>query len=151
MKMFLLSILMLMGLGLAMPVHAATTGATNPDCTKSASSTAVDANGNPLPACVDDNVDTSGALSKQLSQDLYCQSKKLLSGNIGLLIGVVIALFGLYQMAGGNLMGGLVLLVCGALVTALPSLVESFLTGVGSVLSTGGTSLGATTFKPPSC
>ncbi|HEX2859329.1 MAG TPA: hypothetical protein VHP58_03930 [Alphaproteobacteria bacterium] len=72
---------------------------------------------------------TDGQIALSLSQQLYCQSKNVLASNLGLLIGVVMALAGLYRMVSGNLAGGMIMLICGALITALPSLVESAMKG----------------------
>lgn len=72
---------------------------------------------------------TDNQIAMSLSQQLYCQSKNVLAGNLGLLLGLGLALMGLYQMVSGNLVGGLILLICGALITALPSLVESTMKG----------------------
>ncbi len=159
MKMFLLGVLMVAGL--VLPAWGATTpggvpigpnglprvsiggGGGNPntasqmDCVNHPQGGGTDPNGNPYLACVDDNLDpaTMGQTGVTLSQQFYCQSKYVLSGNFGLLIGLAVALLGLYQMVNGAVAGGLILLLCGALITALPSLVESTMKGTYSFVS----------------
>lgn len=93
---------------------------------------------------------TDNQLAMGLSQQLYCQSKNVLAGNFGLLLGLGLALMGLYQMVSGNLMGGIIMLVSGALITALPSLIESGLKGLGTFLS-GASGIGGQDFRPPAC
>jgi len=82
-----------------------------------------DAPGNQTPTVTDSQAGLS------LSQQFYCQAKGVLSGNLGLIAGLLLALTGLWAMVNGSLTGGVITLICGALITALPSLTESFLKG----------------------
>ena len=90
---------------------------------------------------------TNGQLGLQLSQELYCQMKSAFTSNTGLFAGLCIAVFGLWKLLSGNMSGGLILIVSGALLTALPSLAQSFLNGLGMALSGIATQ---TSVSPPS-
>lgn len=79
---------------------------------------------------------SNGKLGLELSKQLYCQMKSAFTSNTGLFIGLCIAVMGLWKLLStGNVGGGLILIVSGALLTALPSLAQSFLNGVGVALT----------------
>ena len=94
--------------------------------------------------------DAAGESSVALSMSVYCGVKSLVNGNVGLLIGFAVAIFGLYQLVQGKTGGGLLLIVGGALVTFVPNLIESALEGVSSVLNSSTISTDSA-FKAPSC
>jgi hypothetical protein len=101
-------------------------------------------------AWAQDTSPTDGQIAMALSQQLYCQAKGVLSGNLGLLAGMVIALYGLYTMINGAVSGGLILVICGALLTALPSLVQSTMQGLSGFLTS--TQISAQALQiPPGC
>ena len=85
---------------------------------------------------------------------MYCATQGLLSGTLGLLVGFSIALYGLYLITTGAGGFGIFLIVCGPLVTMLPSLIESSLSGLGAVLSRSATGISIYDNpgpKPPEC
>jgi hypothetical protein len=89
--------------------------------------------------------DASIGLSKRLTCYVFYT---LAESTVGLLIGFVIALFGLWTIIKGNTMAGIFTILAGAAVTALPYLVVSFFEGSQTVLresdiSTGGVHIGA--------
>lgn len=100
---------------------------------------------------------TSGKVGIQLSQQLYCDGKSLLQGDVGLIFGLLMVFFGIWALVRGSKMApALITIIFGALVTALPSLVESSLGGIGQLLSdsnmTGSsTSANATPYSVPNC
>lgn len=75
-----------------------------------------------------------------LAYDTYCSIKGMVSGNLGLMVGFGAAVFGLVQLIQGKTGAGLFLILGGALVTALPGMIEGTLSGLGSVLRTSGIS-----------
>lgn len=81
-----------------------------------------------------------GQMGVQLTQTLYCDTKSLIGGNIGLLVGLGIALLGLYKLTQGGGFGAVILIAVGATVTAVPSLIESSLSGLGGILQGAGIS-----------
>lgn len=93
---------------------------------------------------------TDGKLGEVLSAQLYCGVKTLVEGNIGLAIGLLIMFAALWSLArGGKMAPALISIMFGALITALPSLVESSMGGLAQLMSeTGMTDKGAS-FEPP--
>ena len=85
-----------------------------------------------------------------LSQQVYCDIKSLFSGQLGLLAGFGIALYGLMQIVQGSTGPGVFLIAGGAVVTLLPNLIESFMGGVGGVLTSTGIS-NSGNFSPQGC
>lgn len=78
---------------------------------------------------------TDGSLGAQLTVGLYCDMKALFRSNVGLIVGLVVALMGLLKLIQGNTGLGILFILGGAAVTSLPSIIESFLGGVGSAVS----------------
>jgi hypothetical protein len=76
----------------------------------------------------------NGGLAIGLTQNLYCDMKGLLSGSVGLMIGFAVALLGLMKIIQGSTGTGIIFILMGAAVTALPNIVESTIGGIGSVL-----------------
>lgn len=95
---------------------------------------------------------TDGRLGKVLSQNLYCGTKGLVEGNLGLVIGLLIMFGALWSlMKGGKVMPAIVSILFGAMVTALPSLIESSMDGLSTLMQETGMSTSKTTFEPPYC
>ena len=69
-----------------------------------------------------------------LSRRLICYVYSNFSGTIGLLVGFCIALYGLWMIIQGSLGGGVFLIAGGAVVSQLPGLVASTLSGVQGIL-----------------
>jgi hypothetical protein len=87
-----------------------------------------------------DNDDMESA-SVGLSKQLLCEVVAVGSGNIALLAGLLVALYGLWAMVRhAALKRGFILIISGALLTALPSLVISSLGGVATWLQNSGLS-----------
>ena len=87
---------------------------------------------------------SNGAVSTQLAINLYCGTATLFEGDIGLLIGLILVFTGLWSLVqGGKIAAALPVLIFGALITALPSLIISSLQGLGQLLSDTGISRGA--------
>ena len=79
---------------------------------------------------------TSGNVSTELAKNLLCNTAALLQGDIGLLIGLILVFMGLWSLIQGNkIISALPLLIIGALITALPTLVMSAAMGLGDLLS----------------
>jgi len=93
---------------------------------------------------------TSGEVSTQLANQLFCDTRALLEGNIGILIGLILVFVALWSMINGaKFLAAAPLLVMGALITALPSLIMATLEGLGALLQQSG--ITQSQFKPPSC
>jgi len=84
---------------------------------------------------------SDGATSKALSQALLCQTAKLLQGNVGILIGLILIFTGLWSLIkGASFMAAAPVLVIGAIITALPTLLLSMASGLGNLLVESGIS-----------
>lgn len=93
---------------------------------------------------------SDGTVSTQLAINLYCGTAALFEGDLGLLIGLILVFTGLWSLVqGGKIVAALPVLIFGALITALPSLIISSLQGLGQLLSDTGISSG--TFEIKSC
>lgn len=93
---------------------------------------------------------SSGAAGTLLAQGLYCDTKGLLEGNIGLLLGLILVFIGIWALVqGAKMIAVLPVILIGSLVTALPSVIESSFEGLGSLLSE--TNISTKTFSPPDC
>jgi murein DD-endopeptidase MepM/ murein hydrolase activator NlpD len=76
-----------------------------------------------------------------LAAQLLCQTFTIMSGPVGLFIGFAVALYGLWQMVvDGDFKGGLLFIVVGALLTALPGVTRTFLAGANELLRAAGVS-----------
>jgi hypothetical protein len=74
--------------------------------------------------------ETDGQTAARLSKSLLCDTYGILSGNLGLMAGFLIAVWGLFiWIRNDKLMLGLTLILVGAFLTAIPGLVISFLQG----------------------
>jgi hypothetical protein len=83
---------------------------------------------------------TDGSAAVGMSRRLICYTFSTIQGNIGLLAGFAIGLYGLWTIIRGSPGFGLFLIVAGALTTALPSLISSGLAGLQSVVENSGLS-----------
>ncbi len=93
---------------------------------------------------------STGATGKALAEGMYCDTKWLLEGNIGLIIGLILVFMGIWSLVqGAKIIAALPVIVIGSLVTALPSIIESSFEGLGALLSETGIS--TQTFNPPNC
>lgn len=72
-----------------------------------------------------------------LSKRLICYTFSTIGGTIGLLVGFGISLYGLWTIIGGKTGLGLAIILGGAAVTAIPSLVATGLGGLQEVLRSG--------------
>lgn len=91
---------------------------------------------------------SDGSLGLSLTQGMYCDMKGLFSSNIGKIVGLLVALMGLLKIIQGSTGMGIAFIMGGAAVTMLPSLIESFLGGVGAAV--GGFS-NRSTIQAPDC
>jgi hypothetical protein len=101
-----------------------------------------------VPAVLAQTGQTDAQLALTMTTNLYCGTLSVLSGNIGLFIGFTVALYGLYVLIQTASMRGVYIIVCGALLTALPGLVITGLKGANVMLA--GISTRAT-LPTPSC
>ena len=70
---------------------------------------------------------------------VYCGMKGLIEGNLGLVAGLIMAFLGVWGLInGGSLMTGIVFIVAGASLTAIPGMVESTLGGFGALIKEAG-------------
>lgn len=89
-------------------------------------------------------------VSEILAKKLYCDTSDLLQGNIGLLIGFILMFFALWSLIyGAKLIVVAPLIVIGAIVTALPTIVEQSFIGLGNLLNDA--DISSTTFLTPTC
>lgn len=94
----------------------------------------------------------NGEVSKYLANKLFCDTVDLLEGDIGLLIGLILVFLGLWSMIqGAKIAAALPLLITGAFITAIPSLILSTLGGLGTLLAESGMTDENNTFSPPTC
>jgi hypothetical protein len=85
--------------------------------------------------------DGDGAISEKLSQRLYCDTKDLIEGNIGIMIGLIMVFMGIWAMVkGAKIMAAVPLIFIGAILTALPSIAEVSIGGVNNLLIEAGIS-----------
>ncbi len=81
--------------------------------------------------------------STGLSAQLTCQLVTVFQSNIGLMAGLALAVWGLWiLLRTGNIKSAIVLIISGALLTALPTLVTSFFSGMSGFLTQVGISVG---------
>lgn len=70
-----------------------------------------------------------------LAQGLLCDTKHLLEGYVGLLLGLILIFVGIWSLAsGGSAQGALLTIFFGALITSLPSLIISTMQGFGQLM-----------------
>jgi hypothetical protein len=95
--------------------------------------------------------DYTEAASVGLSKQLLCEVAAVGSGNLALFAGLLVALYGLWTMVrSGSLKSGFILIISGALLTTLPSLIISSLGGVAHWLQASGMSNQGDLFDVPS-
>lgn len=98
---------------------------------------------------------SSGQIGTALAKNLYCNTETLLQGNIGLMIGLILVFMGIWAMVqGAKMMAAIPMIIMGALITALPSIVEASLEGLSNLLKASGISSSDTkvgSFTPPDC
>ncbi|RYG61067.1 MAG: hypothetical protein EON60_04870 [Alphaproteobacteria bacterium] len=93
---------------------------------------------------------TDGKLGELLATQLYCNSKSMVEGSLGLVIGVLIMFSALWSLIrGGKVMPAVVSILFGASITALPSIIESAFTSLGTLMTDSGMAGVAATFTPP--
>ncbi|MBI1308340.1 MAG: hypothetical protein GC129_00580 [Proteobacteria bacterium] len=93
-----------------------------------------------------------GTDSIKLTEGLYCSTKALIQGPTGLLVGLAFAALGVWLLIQGRGMGAaLTMIVAGSLVTAVPSLIESTMSGLGTLMVQAHISSDNTTFAAPNC
>lgn len=92
---------------------------------------------------------SQGEIAKKLSIKLYCETKGLLQGPFGTILGLILVAVGIWSLIqGGGVGTAIITIISGALITALPGLVESFLGGLGSLVRESGISSSATLRLP---
>jgi hypothetical protein len=79
-------------------------------------------------------IDISTASAQDV--EIYCETKDMIEGGVGQSIGILVALTGLITFLRGS-MFGLILMVCGALVTLSPAIVGNVLNALSNT-GTGG-------------
>ena len=93
---------------------------------------------------------SDGSTAQAIATYMYCGTKNIIQGYVGLLCGLALAALGLWALIQGKGMAsGLTLIIAGSLVTALPSLIESTLSGFGNLLTTAG--IATTGFSITTC
>lgn len=92
---------------------------------------------------------SQGQVAKDLSIKLYCQTKGLLQGPFGVILGLIMVAVGIWGLIqGGGVGTAIITIISGALITALPGFVESFLEGLASLVQESGISNSATARVP---
>jgi hypothetical protein len=86
--------------------------------------------------------DALGDASVGMSERLICSTFSILQGDIGLLAGFAIGIYGLLTVIRGSLGFGLFLVVAGALTTAVPGAIASGLGALQGVIENTGLSSG---------
>ncbi len=93
---------------------------------------------------------STGETSRLLAQGLYCDTRALIAGNLGLILGLLLVFSGLWSLVmGGGWFGAILSIIIGAAVPSIPGLVEGFLMGLGNLLNQSGMS--TRSFNPPVC
>ena len=95
--------------------------------------------------------ESPGQVATNLSKQLYCETKGLLQGPFGTILGLIMVAVGIWSLIqGGGVGTAIITIISGALITALPGLVESFLGGLGSLMRESGIS-SRTDYAAPVC
>lgn len=96
------------------------------------------------------NQASNGQTSQMLALGLYCDGRALLTGNLGLILGLLLVFSGLWSLVtGGGWFGAIVSILIGATIPSIPGLVEGFLMGLGNLLREA--QLTTRPFTPPVC
>lgn len=86
-------------------------------------------------------MDTHDGPSTGLSAQLTCQLVGVFQSNVGLMAGLTMAVWGLWTLLRtGKIKSAIILIISGALLTALPTLVTSFFSGMSGFLTQVGIS-----------
>lgn len=98
------------------------------------------------------NSSTAGVEGMRLTEELYCKTKGVISGPVGMMAGLFMAVLGLWMLVQGvGVFPALVMLVSGSLITAVPGFIESTLSGLGGLLNEAGLTAGNAFAPPQSC
>ena len=82
---------------------------------------------------------SDGATAKALSIGLYCDARNLITGNVGLILGLILVFMGIWSLVtGGGWAGAIITIIIGATVPSIPGLVEGFMLGLGTLLEESG-------------
>lgn len=93
---------------------------------------------------------SSGQTSQLLANQLYCDARGLITGNLGLILGLLLVFSGLWNLVtGGGWFGAILSIIIGAAVPSIPGMVEGFLIGLGDLLMEA--QLTTRLFTPPTC
>jgi hypothetical protein len=85
-----------------------------------------------------------------LTIQLYCDVRRLITGNVGVLIGLLLVFGGIWGIVQGKgIYSAVIAIIMGGLVTSLPSLVESFIQGTNKLLMQTG--IAKTQYEPFNC
>ena len=75
------------------------------------------------------------AAEQSLGKEFYCDTVKLITGSIGTMMGLLIALLGLMVFSLSGKVGGIIVMIVGVSVTAFPGIFEGFLSGMSAFTS----------------
>lgn len=79
---------------------------------------------------------SDGKLGENLALGLFCDTKGVLEGDVGLLLGLILVFIALWSMIqGAKLVAVFPLLIIGSLMTALPSLIMTGFESLGVLLA----------------
>jgi hypothetical protein len=92
----------------------------------------------------------AGQISQALALGLYCDARTLLTGNLGIILGMILVFSGLWSLVkGGSLAGALLTILIGGAVPSIPGLVEGGLQGLGELVRAS--NMSTRSYTPPSC
>lgn len=95
---------------------------------------------------------SDGSTALSMATYLYCGTKNILQGYIGFLIGFALVALGLWALIQGKgIASGLILIVFGTLVTAIPSVIETTMGGLATLLTQAGISNSGAGLSKVSC
>lgn len=95
---------------------------------------------------------TDGTVGLKLAQGLFCDTKNLLEGYLGLTLGLLLVLSGIWSLtSGGSPKTAFTLILFGALITSLPSLIISTMEGFGDLMEKSGLSSSWEWVTPDQC
>ena len=78
----------------------------------------------------------NGALALALSKELYCSVVTTISGDMGVMVGLIIAAFGFYQMIRKGISASvLITIFFGVIITAMPAIFEKSMDTLGEVMA----------------
>ena len=95
---------------------------------------------------------SNGQISQQLALGLYCDARGLISGNLGLILGLLMVFGGLWSLvSGGGWFSAILSILIGAAVPSIPGLVEGFMVGLGDLLREAKLTAPNRVFTVPTC